>query len=116
MLESAITEYMGNFPESFAAPMLAGVIGSFVEGWGERRSSAAIERLGRHFPVVTATAVSLYFSLGETVMPYILPGTADPADIPAVLVSAAAGAILGTIVQNNIRSNLPEIRKMVRSA
>lgn len=91
LLNTALTPYLGNFPESFAVPALAGVAGDCLEAYGARKGSAALEIGGKYLPEISAVGISAYFALGETVLPAILPGTADPCDIPAVLISALAG-------------------------
>ena len=92
-----ITPYVGNFPESFAIPAIAGFVGDYIEHQGQKRRNKILQKIGQCFPEISATAVSTYFILGETIIPQILPGSADIKDIPAVLISALAGYTLAKI-------------------
>jgi len=89
-----ITPYVGNSPESFVIPAISGFVGDYIEYQGQKRESKLLQRIGQYFPEISATAISTYFTLGETILPQILPGSADIKDVPAVLVSALAGYIL----------------------
>ncbi|MEK6894706.1 MAG: hypothetical protein AABX10_04540 [Nanoarchaeota archaeon] len=92
-----ITPYVGNFPESFAIPAIAGFVGDYIEAQGHRTGIKLLQKIGQHFPEVSATAVSTYFALGETILPQILPGTADIRDVPVVIISALAGYMLAKV-------------------
>ena len=92
-----ITPYVGNFPECFAIPAVSGFVGDYISHQGQKRNSPTLQKIGEYFPEITTTAISTYFVLGETVLPQILPGSADPKDIPAVLLSALAGYALAKI-------------------
>jgi len=92
-----ITPYVGNFPESFAIPAISGFVGDYIEYQGQKRGSKVLQKIGQYFPEISATAISAYFILGETILPQILPGSADIRDVPAVLVSALAGCALAKI-------------------
>jgi len=92
-----ITPYVGNFPESFAIPAISGFIGDYIELQGQRRGSKILQKIGRYLPEITTTALATYFSLGETLLPQILPGSADIRDVPAVLISALAGYALAKL-------------------
>lgn len=92
-----ITPYVGNFPESFAIPAVSGLVGDYLEFKGRANGSKLLEEIGRLFPEITTTTISTYFALGETLLPQILPGTADVRDVPAVLISALAGYTLAKI-------------------
>ena len=92
-----ITPYIGNFPESFAIPAISGFLGDYIETQGIQRGNKLLEKVGKYCPEISTATISTYFTLGETVLPQILPGTADIRDIPAVLISAFAGYVLAKL-------------------
>lgn len=92
-----ITPYVGNFPESFAFPAISGFVGDYIQNRGKRIGNKVLQKIGQYFPEISATVISVYFTLGETVFPYILPGSADIRDVPAVLISVLAGYALAKI-------------------
>ena len=94
---ATITPHVGNFPESFAIPAVSGFAGDYIEYLGQKRGSKTLRMIGQYFPEISATAISTYFTLGETILPQILPGSADVRDVPAVLISALAGYALAKI-------------------
>ncbi|MFB6246415.1 MAG: hypothetical protein ABEI74_02400 [Candidatus Pacearchaeota archaeon] len=94
---SDITPYVGNFPESFAIPAISGFVGDYIEYQGQKRENKILQKIGQYFPEISATAISAYFTLGETILPQILPGTADIKDIPSALVSAFAGYTIAKV-------------------
>ncbi len=49
-----------------------------------------MHKIGRWLPKVTAMVASIYMALGESVLPGILPGAADLADVPVVLIAGTA--------------------------
>ncbi len=96
---SNLTPYVGNFPECFAIPLVSGVVGDYIEEKGKSSGNRLVEKVGKYFPEVSTGALSTYFILGETILPQMLPGTADVKDLPAVLVSALAGYTLAKLGQ-----------------
>ena len=92
-----ITPYVGNFPESFAIPAISGFVGDYIKYQGQKKGSKILQKIGKYFPEISATTISAYFTLGETILPQILPGSADISDVPAVLISALAGYTLAKI-------------------
>ena len=94
---SDITPYVGNFPESFAIPVISGFVGDYISYQGQKRDSKILQKIGQYFPEISATATSAYFTLGETILPQILPGSADIRDVPVVLISVLAGYMLAKI-------------------
>ncbi|MFA6461238.1 MAG: hypothetical protein WCV90_03140 [Candidatus Woesearchaeota archaeon] len=94
---SSITPHMGNFPECFVIPAVSGFVGDYLSYQGSIRNNPFLQRVGQYFPEISALAISTYFTLGETLLPQILPGVADIKDVPAVLLSTLAGYVLAKI-------------------
>ncbi|MBS3175380.1 hypothetical protein J4440_05855 [Candidatus Woesearchaeota archaeon] len=92
-----LTPYIGNFPESFWLPLASGMIGDTIAAKGISTQNNFLVKVGKYFPEITTTAVRTYFTLGETLLPNILPGTPDVKDVPAVLFSALAGYVIAKI-------------------
>ena len=105
-----IESYFGDTPEIFTAVLASGLLGDKIEQYGKTKNKPLIEKIGKHFPVITAAAVGAYYTLGESIMPYLLPGTADTKDIPAVI----ATAIASPIVVNYARKNWPAWKEKIR--
>jgi len=84
----------GDTPEMFTAVLTSGIIGDRIEEYGQRKENKMLEYLGKYFPTLTSAAVGAYYTLGETVMPQLLSGTADIKDVPAVLITAIASPLL----------------------
>lgn len=84
---SPLTEHIGNFA-LVAIPILysKGQSGA-VERAGHRCNSRLLESAGRYFPEIATSLTLAYFALGESLLPQILPGKADPKDIPAVIIA-----------------------------
>jgi hypothetical protein len=96
--------YFGDVPEIFTAVLASGIIADKIEDYGKNNRNKVIEFIGRHFPALTSAIIGTYYTLGETVLPQLLPGTADSKDVPAVLITALASPF----VANYIRKILPE--------
>ncbi|MEK6915533.1 MAG: hypothetical protein AABW89_03265 [Nanoarchaeota archaeon] len=92
-----ITPYIGNFPESFVIPAVSGLVGDYLEFKGRETGSKLLEKVGKCLPQISTAIIGAYFTLGETLLPQILPGTADVRDVPAVIVSAFAGYTLAKL-------------------
>jgi hypothetical protein len=92
-----ITPYVGNFPESFAIPAISGFLGDYILSQGRKSGSGILQKVGEFFPEISTAAIGAYFTLGETILPQILPGSADIRDVPAVLISALCGYTLAKI-------------------
>ncbi len=106
----------GDTPEIFAAVMVSGFVANKIEEYGQRRNNKLVEYFGRHFPTITAAAVGVYYSLGETIFPQILPGTADVKDVPAVIITALVSPVIANYVRKRWRSDWKEkLQNIVRS-
>ena len=88
------TSYFGDVPEIFIAIMGLGLASNKIEEFGKRRDNKVVEYIGKHFPAIVSTAIAAYYTLGETVLPQILPGTADVKDVPAVLITALTSMLI----------------------
>ena len=95
-----ITPYVGDFPESFFIPAISGLVGDFIIYQGQKRDNKYLQKIGQYFPEISTTIVGAYFTLGETILPQILPGTADVKDVPAVIISSVAGYVISKIGRN----------------
>jgi hypothetical protein len=95
----------GDTPEMFAAILASGFLGNKIEEYGERRKSRFIKGIGRNFANITAAAVGLYYTLGESIMPYLLPGTADTNDIPAVVLTALASPFVANFIRKSWKNS-----------
>ncbi|HVY01976.1 MAG TPA: hypothetical protein VHA12_04400 [Candidatus Nanoarchaeia archaeon] len=92
--------YFGDVPEIFTTILASGFIGDKIEQHGKTTSNKLVEKIGKYLPYATGAAVGAYYSLGETVMPYLLPGTADSKDVPAVAIAAIAAPIVTKYIVN----------------
>ena len=105
--------YFGDTPEIFATILASGFIGDKIREYGENKGNKFLEFCGKYFPTITATAVGAYYTLGETVLPQLLPGTADIRDVPAVLITAVASPIITNYVvkswKNSWRDKVKEL-------
>lgn len=86
--------YFGNTPELFAAILASGFIGDTIRNYGRTRNNTLIATCGKHFSTATAALAGAYYTLGETLLPQLLPGTADIRDVPAIILTAIAAPII----------------------
>lgn len=91
--------YFGDAPEIFAANLASGFIGDKIEKYGQNKGNEFVAWLGRHFPTLTAVGVGGYYTLGETILPQILPGTPDSKDIPAVVITSLASPFVTNYIR-----------------
>lgn len=89
-----ITEHIGDFALVGVPIIYSNYVSSAIEGWGRKYNSGLVEKIGHYLPEITTGLTTAYFTLGELVLPQILPGTADPKDIPAVLVAGISTYIV----------------------
>ncbi|MFH1637146.1 MAG: hypothetical protein ABIB71_01845 [Candidatus Woesearchaeota archaeon] len=90
--------YFGDVPEIFTAILASGFVGEKIEEYGKSKSNRFLEFCGKYLPQITAAMVGTYYTLGETILPQILPGTADLKDVPAVIITAIASPIITNYV------------------
>ncbi|PIN80951.1 hypothetical protein COV11_02900 [Candidatus Woesearchaeota archaeon CG10_big_fil_rev_8_21_14_0_10_30_7] len=90
--------HFGDAPEIFTTIVASGFIGEKIKEYGENTSNTFLELCGKYFPTITAIAVGAYYTLGETILPQLLPGTADIKDVPAVLITAVASPLIAKYV------------------
>ena len=83
-----ITEHIGDFALAAGPVFIASGVKGFVESFGRYLDSNLIENVGRFLPEITTSLTMIYFTLGESIAPAILPGSANPKDIPAALIAA----------------------------
>ena len=83
-----ITEHIGDF--SFVGTAIIGIslYKPRLEKLGRKYKSRIIEKIGQYLPEITTVLTTTYFTLGESILPQLLPGTADPKDIPANVIAA----------------------------
>ena len=111
---SNITPYVGDFPETLAVSASSGIIGDYIEILGKSKGNKLLEKIGKYFPEIATSAVSTYFTLGESIVPQILPGGADVRDIPAVLLTALAGYTLAKISRSSgLNENIYQVIKNI---
>lgn len=82
-----ITEHIGDFALIGVPIIYSNYISSKIEDLGRKFNSELVEKIGHYLPEIATGLTTTYFALGESVLPQILPGTADPKDIPAVLIA-----------------------------
>lgn len=108
--------YFGDTPEIFTAILASSFVANRIEEYGEKRESKLFESLGRYFPALTAAAIGMYYTLGETVLPQLLPGTADIKDVPAVILTAVTSPFVANYVRKEWKNNWRnEIKNLVYS-
>jgi hypothetical protein len=98
----------GDAHEIFAAVLASGFMANKIEEYGQRKRNKIIEYFGRYFPAITAAAAGAYYSLGETIFPQILPGTADVKDVPAVIITALVSPVIANYVRKQWRNEWKE--------
>ena len=107
----------GDTPEIFSTVLASGFVGSKIEEYGKNTNNRFLEFCGKYFPTITAAAVGTYYTLGETVLPQLLPGTADLNDVPAVLITAVASPFVTNYLVKSWRSGLGDrIKNLFREA
>jgi hypothetical protein len=92
-----VTPYIGNLPETFSFCSAAGLVGDYIESVGFAKNNKLLKTIGNYFPEITAGLTSTYFAVGETILPQILPGTADGRDVPWTILGALLGYTLAKI-------------------
>jgi hypothetical protein len=92
-----ITPYIGNLPDTFAVCAASGFVGDYIESVGHSKNSRFLKFAGKYFPEITAGLTSAYFTLGETILPQILPGAVDIRDVPLTILGALSGYALAKI-------------------
>ncbi len=89
-----ITPYLGNLPDTFAVCATSAFVGDYIESVGHSKNNRLLKTIGKYFPEITAGLTSAYFTLGETILPQILPGAADVCDVPLTILGALSGYAL----------------------
>lgn len=89
-----ITKHIGDFALVGLPIIYSNNISSKIEDLGRKYNSELVEKIGHYLPEITSGLTTTYFTLGESVLPQILPGTADPKDIPAVLVAGISAYLV----------------------
>ncbi len=89
-----ITEHIGDFCLVSTPIYFSQGLSLIIEDFGRERNLPIIQRVGRYFTEFTTAATVAYFSLGESLLPQILPGTADPKDIAAVLSAGLSAYVI----------------------
>lgn len=111
-----ITPYIGNLPDTFAVCAASGFLGDYIESVGNARNNSFLKKVGRYFPEITAVLTTTYFTLGETILPKILPGVNDFRDVPFTILGALAGYTLANLgrksgLNNKIYSEIANINR-----
>ncbi len=97
--------YFGDTPEIFTTILASSFVANKIEEYGQRKENKVIECIGCHFPTLTAAIVGTYYTLGETILPQLLPGTADTKDVPAVVLTALASPFVANYVRKKWKSS-----------
>lgn len=92
-----ITPYIGNYPDSFVVSAVSGLIGDYISSVGKTKNSRCLTFLGKYLPEIITCFTSTYFTLGETILPQILPGMADPRDVPLSVLGSVTGYCIAQI-------------------
>lgn len=103
------SSHFGDTPEIFASILTSGFVANKIESYGERNNNPTITKLGKALPTLTAIFVGTYYTLGESIAPYLLPGTADTKDIAAVLITAVATPFVTNFARKKWRSSWRDI-------
>jgi len=93
---------------NFYAGAVPAVAGRMLIYKGEREGKNYLVKIGEYLPKVTTALGTLYFTLGESILPQILPGTADPKDIPAVLLAGIATYLGVDVITKYGRNKKPQ--------
>lgn len=94
-------------PEIFFTVMMAGYIASFK--WEDRYTT--IEKIKKFLPEISSALIIAYYTLGETILPTLLPGTPDIKDVPAVLITWLFSPILANYIRRNRELLIEILRK-----
>ena len=98
----------GDTPEMFSAIIASGFIGNKIREYGASRQNKFLETCGKYLPIITSGVVGTYYTLGETIAPKLLPGTADLADVPAVIITAIASPIVANYLVKSWKNGWKE--------
>jgi len=82
-----LTEHIGDFALA-AFPVVCASRVNRENNFLTKHDSKILKFCGHYFPEIVTGLTSVYFTLGESLLPQILPGTADWKDIPAPLIAA----------------------------
>jgi hypothetical protein len=94
---SSVTPYIGNLPDTFAVCSTSGLVGDYINSIGISKNNKFLQACGKYFPEIVTGLTSAYFTLGETILPQILPGAADSRDVPLTIIGALAGYTLAKL-------------------
>jgi len=100
--------YFGDAPEMFVAIVASGFAGDKIRTYGQEKGRKGIEFLGKHFSKLSAAAIGAYYTLGETILPQLLPGTEDVNDVPAVIITALASPFVAKFLVRKWNGGLRE--------
>ena len=82
-----LSNNIGDFKWVAAAGILPALAGDIIP---KKYLSPTLEKIMHWTPKAAVVLCTIYVSLGESVLPRILPGTADVWDIPAAVIAGAA--------------------------
>ena len=82
-----VLDHIGDFKYVFLCSWGLSSVRHSLVNIGERKNKKYLIKIGEWIPKVGIGLATLYYTLGESVLPQILDGTADPKDIPAILIA-----------------------------
>jgi len=82
-----ISNHIGDWTYISATGFMSGFVGNKLIGIGQRTGKEYLVKIGEKMPKIATVLATVYITLGETIMPKILPGTPDFYDAPAVLIA-----------------------------
>lgn len=96
----ALLNHVGDFSDALVMTGIGVLASSKIEKFGKEKNLKYIEKFGHYLPEISLALTGAYISLGESIFPKIMPGTADIKDIPAGVLGAIAGYITCSILKD----------------
>lgn len=100
-----ITEYIGDFSSIFGLTALSGYAAIELDGLGVTHNLPILRKIADYLPKIVGGALATYALLGESVMDIIPRNTKDPMDIPAALLAACSGYVIGKYFYRKMKLN-----------
>ncbi|MFC1697752.1 hypothetical protein ACFL1H_05440 [Nanoarchaeota archaeon] len=85
-----ISQHIGNWTYIWASGVIPAMMSNIFFEFSRTNINDYVDNIARKIPKVTTALATTYLILGESIFPYILPGTADIKDIPAALLAGVS--------------------------
>jgi len=104
-----ISNHIGNWTYISTFGVFSVLAGRALINKGVGGGGKYLVKIGESLPKVITVLTTFYFTIGESILPQILPGTADHYDIPAVLLAGISTYLGVDVITKYRRREKPQL-------